>query len=663
LLRAVSHLAAGAGLVLTGRSVVDDDFWTRFRDHEPTSLAGVPHTFELLDRIGFGEMRLPSLRYVSQAGGRLDPAKVQRFAELGERRGWDLYVMYGQTEATARMAYLPPELARSHPGTIGVAVPGGALRIEPVAGADEGVGELVYRGPNVMLGYARGPTDLAAGRTVDELRTGDLARRGPDGLFEIVGRRSRFVKPFGLRIDLDQVERTLQDRDVDALCVGNEEHLVVATTARRYAAVARAVRAQVGLPASMVHVHPVEALPRLPNGKPDHAAVLALGRTDHGRADHAPNGAVAALFAEVLACRSVPAEATFVTLGGDSLSYVESSVRLEDLLGALPDEWPRMPVAVLEALAGRRGATGAGAPTAIGMETTVVLRAAAIVLVVATHAGLATVKGGAHLLLAVAGWNFARFQLPVSWARLCSSLARVVLPTLACVGVLLVVTDDYGLSNLVLLHTQFGSTSWDQRWRFWFVEAMVQILVVVGGLASVPALRRLEARFPFGFATALVAATVVLREVTEVARTFHRPQTVAWLFALGWAAQRATTMPRKLVVALLAIAAVHGFFHDATREGVVIGGVLLLLARSRLPMVAVARSAVAAVASASLFVYLTHWHVYPAVRAVSSPGTAVVVSVVVGVTLAGGWRRASEWLRTYRTATAGGPLRLARWGG
>jgi acyl-coenzyme A synthetase/AMP-(fatty) acid ligase len=190
-----SHLLRGAGLVLTDLSVVDPCFWELFRDRGATSFAAVPYTFELLERVGFADMDLPSLRYVTQAGGRLDPEKVRSYAEQGRRKGWDLFVMYGQTEATARMAYLPPALSTTAPGAIGVPVPGGEFRIEPIPGLADG--ELVYTGPNVMLGYAQSPADLAAGRTITELRTGDLARKHPTGVYEVVGRRSRFVKIVG----------------------------------------------------------------------------------------------------------------------------------------------------------------------------------------------------------------------------------------------------------------------------------------------------------------------------------------------------------------------------------------------------------------------------------------------------------------------------------
>ncbi|MFD6454036.1 AMP-binding protein, partial [Nocardia sp. NPDC060220] len=195
-----SHLLRGASLLLTERSVLEPEFWDEFREHRATSFAAVPYTVDLLDRIGFARMSLPDLRYVTQAGGRLDPARVRTYARLGAAAGWRFFVMYGQTEATARMAYLPPESADEHPDCIGIPVPGGHFTLAPV---DDGAAEeLVYHGPNVMLGYAHRSADLALGRTVDALRTGDLARRTPDGLYQVVGRRSRFAKLFGLRIDL-----------------------------------------------------------------------------------------------------------------------------------------------------------------------------------------------------------------------------------------------------------------------------------------------------------------------------------------------------------------------------------------------------------------------------------------------------------------------------
>ena len=633
-----SHLARGASVVLSEASVVDDAFWDAFRTCRATTFAGVPHTFDLLDRIGFEGLALPTLRAITQAGGRLDPTIVRRYAELGRRRGWDLHVMYGQTEATARMACLPPELASSHPTSIGRAVPGGALELDLDAGDGSGdVGELVYRGPNVMLGYAEGPSDLAVGRTIEELRTGDLARVDDLGLFEIVGRRHRFVKPFGLRIDLDGVERALRSMGADALAAGDHHRLVIATTAPRREEVVACVREHTGLPPAAVDVHLVADLPRLPNGKPDHRAVLAL------RSETTPRVVTSSplrdLYRSVLRVDEVGDDDSFASLGGDSLSYVELSVGLEDLLGELPDDWPSRTLADLESAPPR---TSAGPVRWI--ESSVALRAGAVVLIVATHAGLTDLRGGAHLLLAIAGWNFARFQLPASARRLGRSIGRVLVPTLLWMAGLLVLTDDYALHDLALLHSQLGPESWSPQWRYWFVEALVPLLVVLGGAMCVPSVRRLERRRPFLFAAGLLALTFLPTLAASGDRIIHRPQTIAWVFALGWLAQRAATTRQRLVVSVLSAVCAHLFFVDPEREGVLVVGMLVLVWVRTVPVVAPLHRVAAMIAGASLWIYLVHWQVYPTVVDHVTPAAATLASLVAGIAVhlvysAGGRRK------------------------
>ncbi len=225
-----AHLSVGASVVLTELSVVDPCFWNAMQRHAVTNLAGVPHTFELIEQVGSERMALTSLRLVTQAGGRMRPEMVRRLASLGQRLGWDLLVMYGQTEATARMAYLPADLAFDHPDRVGVAVPGGSISIRacPDLDLDPGVGEVVYRGPNVMMGYAEAPSELARGAELDELVTGDLGRIDEHGLLEIVGRRNRFAKLFGLRVDLARLEHDLSERGIEAVCASDDVRLLVA---------------------------------------------------------------------------------------------------------------------------------------------------------------------------------------------------------------------------------------------------------------------------------------------------------------------------------------------------------------------------------------------------------------------------------------------------
>ena len=163
-----SHLAVGASVVLTDDSVMDDRFWRTVREREVTTFAGVPHTFELIGRLerqGGDPLAVPSLRLVTQAGGRLPVAQVRHRAARAAALGHRFAVMYGQTEATARMTVLDPAEVAVAPHTVGRAVPGGSVTLRPHPAAPTGAGEIVYRGPNVMLGYADGPDDLALGRT------------------------------------------------------------------------------------------------------------------------------------------------------------------------------------------------------------------------------------------------------------------------------------------------------------------------------------------------------------------------------------------------------------------------------------------------------------------------------------------------------------------
>ncbi|MDP9406513.1 MAG: AMP-binding protein, partial [Actinomycetota bacterium] len=265
-----SHLARGAGLVLTELSVVDECFWRLLRETRCTSFAGVPYTFDLLDRVGFADLDLPHLRYVTQAGGRLAPERVRRFADLGRRRGFDLVVMYGATEATSRMAYLPADLAAARPEAVGVPIPGGWFRLDPVAEGGPDVGELVYRGPNVMMGYAEGPADLHLPAQLDELRTGDLARQADDGLYEVVGRRNRIAKVYGVRIDLQHLEAVLAGQGLTTSCAAGDDGVVVAVEGAHEPESLRRLAARAcGLPTRAVTLVCVPALPRLANGKPD----------------------------------------------------------------------------------------------------------------------------------------------------------------------------------------------------------------------------------------------------------------------------------------------------------------------------------------------------------------------------------------------------------
>ena len=673
-----SHLHVGGAVALTDTSVVDSCFWRRFGEVGVTGLAGVPHTFDLLDRVGFEHMELPTLRYLTQAGGRLSPEKVRRHAAHAEAHGRRFYVMYGQTEATARMAYLPPEHAQARPGAIGRAIPGGSFRIDAAPGDESG--ELVYSGPNVMLGYAQGPADLSLGRTVHELRTGDLARVGDDGLVEIVGRASRFIKPFGVRVDLDEVESLLAAQGFPSVCTGDDEALVVALEVSDPAAapvteIREVLRSSLGLPPARVHVCGFSTLPRLTSGKPDLPTIRAeaLRRHETGSADVAEastcapatgssSGLVRAAYAEILGLTRIEDEDTFASLGGDSLSYVEASLRLERELGYVPRDWHVTPVGQLDALQPRRRTRWRPWRH---IETNVALRAVAIVLIVGTHSRLFWQQGGAHLLFGLAGFNFARFQLAGEdggTRRRVASIGRVVLPTLALTVLAMNLREGFTVANLLLVQSYVST---EGRWWYWYVEALVQVLAVLTLLFALPAARRLERAHPFAVPLVLLVPLLGVRFEVLPAGDLAIPtivaHVIAWLFVLGWLAQRAVTVPQRLLVSALVLASVPGTFESGSREVVVAVGLLLAMWVPQLVVPTPLHRLAGVLAGASLYVYLTHFFIYREVRDTHGSWSAFAASIGLGI---GTWlvvERGRRWvidpLRAWLLRQRGRPVR------
>jgi acyl-CoA synthetase (AMP-forming)/AMP-acid ligase II len=218
-------------------------------------------------------MELPSLKTLTQAGGKLGLNLSLEFATACAPKGIRFFTMYGQTEATARMSYLPCEYAVSKAGSIGVAIPDGELWLEDtdenrIADSDT-VGELVYKGNNVAMGYAAGLGDLSKG---DEnngvLRTGDMAKRDDDGFYYIVGRKKRFLKIFGNRVNLEEVEHLIQEAGYSCVCSGEDDHLRVYTTDNQnQIKIKNFVSDITGIHPSAIKVIHIDSIPRNEAGK------------------------------------------------------------------------------------------------------------------------------------------------------------------------------------------------------------------------------------------------------------------------------------------------------------------------------------------------------------------------------------------------------------
>jgi hypothetical protein len=342
------------------------------------------------------------------------------------------------------------------------------------------------------------------------------------------------------------------------------------------------------------------------------------------------------LFADVLGldAESIDPDASFVDLGGNSLTYVTMSVRLEQALGRLPADWQRLPLRELEAMpkpARRRwGAT---------LETTVALRAAAILLIAGSHAGLFELWGGAHVLLGVAGYNFGRFCLtPVSRTdrvrHLRNTVAWIAGPSVAWAAIALLFTDDYAPTNLLLANKFLGPHDSMTAGRLWFVEVLVWILVALAVLCWLPAVDRWERRWPFTVAVTFLAVGLALRCDILGLHLGHDAwftMLAFWFFAVGWAAAKSSTTLQRAAVTVVLIVSLHDYFGRTERELLVLTGFALLIWLPALRCPPALSVVAGVIAEASLYIYLTHYQVYPLFS--GHPLFGVVASVVVGVVL------------------------------
>lgn len=231
-----SHFLTGGTVLLTDKTLMNREFWNFFREQEATSFGGVPYTYEMLDKLRFFRMNLPSLRTVTQAGGKITPELHEKFAAWAAETGRNFVVMYGAAEATSRMGYLPPEKAVEKKGSMGIPIPGGKFTLVDAEGqeitAPFTTGELVYEGKNVTLGYAERGEDLILGdERHGRLETGDMAQFDNDGYYYIVGRKKRFLKIYGNRVNLDEIDRLVKaEFSIEMASAGKDDHLYLFVT-------------------------------------------------------------------------------------------------------------------------------------------------------------------------------------------------------------------------------------------------------------------------------------------------------------------------------------------------------------------------------------------------------------------------------------------------
>lgn len=269
-----SHLYVGATILVTNQSMTDRAFWQFLKEQQATSFTGVPYSFEILNLMRFFRMDLPDLQLLTQGGGKMPKALNQKFVEYCKSSGKRWIATYGQSEGTARMAWLPAEWAESKMGSIGRAVPNGEMFLIDGEGNEitepNVQGEMCYRGQNVTMGYARKQEDLLLG---DErngfLKTGDLAYQDEDGCFYIVGRMGRFLKLFGMRIGLDECEQIIKAKfPIECACVGTDEKMTVYITDEKLiASVKEELVEKTKLVATAFEIKVIPSIPKNEAGK------------------------------------------------------------------------------------------------------------------------------------------------------------------------------------------------------------------------------------------------------------------------------------------------------------------------------------------------------------------------------------------------------------
>jgi hypothetical protein len=244
--------------------------------------------------------------------------------------------------------------------------------------------------------------------------------------------------------------------------------------------------------------------------------------------------------------------------------------------------------------------------------------------------------GGAHALLAVAGYNAARF-LPrhgPAARRLARTAWRIALPSGLWIGTIAVFTDKYEPATALMANGFVGSDTWTLDWQFWFLEAIVWTSLGLAAVLAVPPVRRLERFAPFAWGLGLVAVAAASRfglAGVEAGVTERYTGTIVlWCFALGWAAARARTMAQRGLITGLAVLMSAGFFGDLWRELFVVAAIAVLVWVPPLRLPARLATVCGGLAAASLSIYLTHWQIYPHLE-MEYPLLATLSSLLVGL--------------------------------
>jgi acyl-coenzyme A synthetase/AMP-(fatty) acid ligase len=262
-----SHLASGSLIVIQKLSILESGFWQIIRDFHVTTLAGVPFTYEILRQLRFDPRTTPSISTLIQSGGKIKSITLDWLRSTLNRQ-LNVYLMYGMTEGAGRLCILHPDALASKSDSVGLPVPFGEVEISRDS-------EILFRGPNVMLGYAKDRTDLL--RRDDccgALHTGDMGRKDTDGYVYITGRMSRICKILGRRYSLEDIESGFGDLE-EVAAVSDDVTITLFHSGDSVCMQDRAnlLTRQFNLPSRTLRLKFIPSIPRSLSGKVDYRAL------------------------------------------------------------------------------------------------------------------------------------------------------------------------------------------------------------------------------------------------------------------------------------------------------------------------------------------------------------------------------------------------------
>lgn len=546
-------------------------------------------------------------------------------------------------------------------------------------------GEILIRSPYLSLGYWNDKAQTNEKfvenpftHVADDLcyKTGDLGTYLSDGSVLFLGRGDSQVKIRGHRIELSEIEVAVSRHSRIKQCVvssvvdSSPVRLVaycVATTPVTSLELREHVSRELPdymVPALFVFV---DAIPLTPNGKIDRRALppINLEATSSNLSqDLSPVVAkLAAAWADILEVPHIDAHLSFVELGGDSLSFVQASMVLEELIGPLPAQWETIPVREL----GERTKEAASSMFSLrAMEFPVLLRVMSILLIVIGHLQLFTdwpIAGETTVLFIVSGISLARFQLQIITERgsvhtLLKSIVTIAVPTLLYALLVQIVFDRVHWQTVLFVSNWFPE-SVVGYFNYWYIEVLLQMIAIIGIALSFERVRKTLMTNPFRnlviASCVLAVADLVINPYVFDADTLYNrvPQHFLSIMVLGMAIHYANSTTRKWVASVVTVAVLGGqdllLIYGNGAPGVDISqyvdiampAVLAVIWIRSVPVPGLIARGLALIASSTLYIYLTHYQFQSLARhIIEQPVVAVMFAIVGGIGVAYAWNKA-----------------------